>query len=68
MHYLYISPLIFFIRLSYNLPVYFVMLYNCSVLSVVSVNNQTNKKIKIQWSKEKDKKMIYKNTTQKTKD
>jgi hypothetical protein len=34
----------------------------------VSVNNQTNKKIKIQWSKEKDKKMIYKNTTQKTKD
>ena len=43
------------------------MLYNCSVLSVVSVNNQKNKKIKIQWSKEKDKKMIYKNTTQKTK-
>jgi hypothetical protein len=68
MHYLYISPLIFFIRLSYNLPVYFVMLYNCSVLSVVSVNNKKNKKIKIQWSKEKDKKMIYKNTTQKTKD
>ena len=42
------------------------MLCNCSVLSVVSVNNE--KKIKIQWSKEKDKQMIYKNTTQKTKD
>ena len=39
---------LFFIRLSYNLPVYFVLLCNCSVLSVVSVKNENynNKKKK----------------------
>jgi hypothetical protein len=47
-HYVYISPLVFYVRLSYNLPVYFV-LCNCSVLSVVSVKNENykNKKNKI---------------------
>ena len=46
LHYLYISPLVFFIRLSYDLPVYFVLLCNCSVLCVVSVKNENynNKK------------------------
>jgi hypothetical protein len=39
-NYLYISPLVFLIRLFYNLPVYFVLLCNWSVLSVVSVNNE----------------------------
>jgi hypothetical protein len=48
LHYLYISLLVFFIRLSYNLPVYFVLLCNCSVLSVVSVINK-DKKIKYKW-------------------
>jgi hypothetical protein len=46
LHYLDISPLVFFIRLSHNLPVYFVLLCNCSVLyvvSVVSVKNERNK-------------------------
>ena len=41
---LYISPLVFFIRFIYNLPVYFVLLCNCSVLSVVSVKNENYKK------------------------
>ena len=50
MHYLYISPLVFFIRLSYNLPVYFGLVCNCSVLCVVSV------KMKITKKKEKKKK------------
>jgi len=43
-NYLYISPLVFFIRLSYNLPVCFVLLCNCSVLSAVSVKNENYKK------------------------
>ena len=57
-HYSYISPLVFSIRLSYNLPVYLVLLCNCSVLSVVSLKNENYKKKqkkinKIQWPKEK---------------
>ena len=46
LHYLYISPLVFFIRLYYNLSVYFGLVCNCSVLSVVSVKMKIKKKKK----------------------
>ena len=47
LHYLCISPLVLFIRLSYNLPVYFSLLCNCSVFSVVSVKNGNYKKKRV---------------------
>jgi hypothetical protein len=53
LHYLDISPLVFFIRLSHNLPVYFVLLCNCSVLYVVSVVSVKNERKKHQKQQQK---------------
>ena len=41
-HYLYISPLVSFIMLFYNLSAYFVLLCNCSVLSVKNEHYKKN--------------------------